>query len=84
MGNYMDTNMLRPNIHVPDADEVFRIVLEDCDYRVITSDKGRYEATAVRKFGGLGMAGYALWSDKHRTLLMKFLDKSESMKGVVR
>ena len=83
MGNYMETNMLRPNIHVPDADEVFHIVLEDCDYRVKTSDKGRYEAMTVQKFGGLDMAGHALWPEKHRTLLMKFLDKSDSVKGVV-
>lgn len=48
-----------------------------------TSDKGRYEAMTVQKFGGLDMSGYALWSEKHRTLLMKFLDKSESVKGVV-
>ena len=65
-GNHMETNMLRPNIHVPDADEIFRIVLEDCDYRSKTSDKGRYEITTVQKFGGLEKAGYALWSDKHR------------------
>ena len=83
MGHYMETNMLRPHIHVPDADEVFRIVLEDCDYRVTTSDKGRYEATTVQKFGGISMAGYALWSQERRTLLMKFLDKSDSVKGVV-
>jgi hypothetical protein len=83
MGNYMETNMLRPNIHVPDADEIFRIVLEDCDYRSTTSDKGRYESTTVQKFGGLENAWYALWSDKRRQLLMKFLDKSDSVKGVV-
>jgi hypothetical protein len=81
-GNHMETNMLRPNIHVPDADEIFRIVLEDCDYRSKTSDKGRYELTTVQKFGGLEKAGYALWSDKHYCFLKKFLDKSESQKGV--
>jgi hypothetical protein len=83
MGDYMETNMLRPSIHVPDAEEIFRIVLDDCDCRSKTSDKGRYEDTTVIKFGGLDKAGYALWSDKHRMLLMKFLDKSESVKGVV-
>ena len=83
MGNHMETNMLRPSIHVPDAEEIFRIVLSDCDYRSKTSDKGRYEDAAVQKFGGLDKAGYALWSDKHRTLLAKYLDKSESAKGVV-
>jgi hypothetical protein len=80
-GDHMETNMLRPNIHVPDAEEIFRVVLEDCDYRSKTSDKGRYEDTTVRKFGGLDKAGYALWSDKHQTLLMKYLDKSESVEG---
>lgn len=83
MGNHMETNMLRPSIHVPDAGEIFRIVLDDCDYKSKTSDKGRYEDTTVRKFGGLDKAGYALWSNKHRRLLMKFLDKSDSLKGVV-
>jgi hypothetical protein len=36
----------------------------------------------VQKFGGLENAGYALWSEKRRLLLMKFLDKSGSQKGV--
>jgi len=83
MGSHMETNMLRPSIHVPDAEEIFRIVLDDCDYRSKTSDKGRYEDTTIRKFGGLDKAGYALWSNKHRELLAKFLDKSDSVKGVV-
>jgi DNA-directed RNA polymerase subunit RPC12/RpoP len=77
-GDHMETNMLRPNIHVPGAGEIFRIVLEDCDYRSKTSDKGRYESTTVEKFGGLEKAGYALWSDKHYRLLKKFLGKEKS------
>jgi hypothetical protein len=60
MGNHMETNMLCPSIHVPDAGEIFRIVLDDCDYKSKTSDKGRYEDATVRKFGGLDKAGYAL------------------------
>lgn len=82
MGDHMETNMLRPSIHVPDAEEIFRIVLEDCGYQSKTSDKGRYEAETVRRFGGLENAGYALWSEKRGALLMKFLDKSDSVKGV--
>lgn len=82
IGDHMETNMLRPSIHVPDAEEIFRIVLEECGYQSKTSDKGRYEAETVRRFGGLENAGYALWSKKHRTLLMKFLDKSDSVKDV--
>jgi hypothetical protein len=82
-GDHMETNMLRPSIHVPDAEEVFRIVLEDCGYRSKTSDKGRYESATVQKFGGLDKAGYALCAEKHRELLMKFLDKSDSAKEVV-
>jgi hypothetical protein len=81
-GDHMETNMLRPSIHVPDAEEIFRIVLEDCGYESTTSDKGRYEAETVRRFGGLENAGYALWSQKHRALLMKFRDTSKSKKGV--
>ena len=82
MGDDMETNMLRPSIHVPEAEEIFRIILDDCGYQSNTSDKGRYEAETMRKFGGLESAWYALWSEKHRSLLMKFLDKSESVKGV--
>jgi hypothetical protein len=82
IGDHMETNMLRPSIHVPDAEEIFRIILDDCGYQSKTSDKGRYEAETVRKFGGLEKAGYALSSQKYRTLLMKFLDKSPSQKGV--
>jgi hypothetical protein len=82
VGDNMETNMLRASIHVPDAEEIFRIVLEDCGYQSKTSDKGRYEAETVRRFGGLENAGHALWSQKNRALLMKFVDKSESEKGV--
>ncbi len=67
-----------------DAIDMFlqHVRLEDCGYESKTSDKGRYEAETMRKFGGLESAGYALWSQKRRELLMKFLDKSESVKGV--
>jgi len=82
IGDHMETNMLRPSIHVPDAEEIFRIILDDCGYQSKTSDKGRYEAETVRRFGGLEKAGHALSFQKYRTLLMKFLDKSESVKGV--
>lgn len=82
LGDDMETNILRPSIHVPDAEEIFRVILDDCGYRSTMSDKGRYEAEAVRKFGGLDKVGYALWSDKHRRLLMKFLDKTKPGKGV--
>ena len=74
MGDHMETNILRPSIHVPDAEEIFRVILEDCGYRSKTSDKGRYEAATVQKFGGLEETGYALWSAKHRSLLEKFQD----------
>jgi hypothetical protein len=82
MGDHMETNMLRPSIHVPDAEEIFRFILDECGYQSKTSDKGRYEAESVYKFGGLEKAGYALSSQKYRNLLMKFLDKSPSQKGV--
>ena len=82
MGDDMESNMVRPSIHVPEAEEIFRIILDDCGYQSKTSDKGRYEAETVRKFGGLENAWYALWSERHRSLLMKFLDKSECVKGV--
>jgi len=72
-----------PSIHVPDAEEIFRVTPDDCDYQAKTSDKGRYEAVGVQKFGDLEKAGYALWSDKHRILLQKYLDNSDSQEGVV-
>jgi len=78
----METNILRPSIHVPDADEIFRGILHDCGYRSQTSDKGRYESATVQKFGDLEKAGYALWSTEHRALLEKYLDRSPSKKGV--
>jgi hypothetical protein len=82
ISDHMETNILRPSIHVLDADEIFRVILEDSGYESKTSDKGRYQAETVRKFGGLDKAGYALRSDKHRALLMKFLNKSETVKGL--
>ena len=80
-GDNMEMNLLRPSIHVPDANEVFRIILDDCGYKSETSDKGRYEAETIRKFHGLEEAGNALWSEKHRGLLMKFLETSKSAPG---
>lgn len=82
-GDHMETNLLRPSIHVPDAEEIFRVVLDDCGYQAKTSDKGRYEAVTLQKFGDLEKAGYALWSAKHRALLEKYRDKSESTKAVL-
>jgi len=80
--DHMETNLLRPSIHVPDAEEIFRVILDDSDYQSKTSDKGRYEAVTIQKFGDLEKVGYALWSNKHRALLEKFLDRAESRKGV--
>src|SRR4051812_41691123 len=82
MGDHMGTNILRPSIRVPEADEIFRVILNDCGFESQTSDKGRYEAETVRKFGDLEKTGYALRSVKHRELLMKFLTKSDSTKNV--
>jgi hypothetical protein len=79
-GDHMETNLLRPGIHVPDAEEIFRVILDECGYQTMTSDKGRYEAMTVQKFGDLEKTGYALWSDKHRMLLQKYRDKSASAK----
>lgn len=81
-GDHMETNILRISIHVPDADEIFRVIVDDCGYQSKTSDKGRYESATVQKFGDLGRTGYALSSSKHRALLEKYLDRSESRKGV--
>jgi hypothetical protein len=67
---------------VPDAESIFRIALDDCGYVCEISDKGRYEAESVRKFGGLDEIAYALRVDKYRALLKKFLDTSGSQEGV--
>jgi hypothetical protein len=82
MGNDMETNTLRPSVHVPDAESIFRITLDDCGYQCKISDKGRYEAESVQRFGGLEEIAYALRVGKYRALLKKFLDLSKSQKGV--
>lgn len=82
LGNEMETNILRPSIRVPDPESIFRIALDDCGYECKISDKGGYELESVRKFGGLEEIGFALRGDRYRALLKKFLDRSESKKGV--
>src|ERR1035437_9125816 len=82
MGNDIETNTLRPAIRVPDAESIFRITLDDCGYECKISDKGRYDAESVQKFGGLEGIAYALRVDKYRALLKKFLDQSGPQKGV--
>lgn len=82
MGNDIESNKLLPTIYVPDAESIFRTILNDCGYQCNISDKGRYETESVNKFGGVEEIANVLRGARYRALLKKFLDKSGPQKGV--
>lgn len=44
---------------MPDADAIFRVVLDDAGYVCKVSDKGAYTEASIDKFDGLDVAGFA-------------------------
>jgi hypothetical protein len=81
-GTDVNFNLLRPSLKVLDAFEVFRQTLAYCSYDCEVSDKGRYEAVAIEKLGGIAAAGQAFRNIALADVLAKYLDKSPPSKGV--
>ncbi len=81
-GADIQTNLMRPSIHVPDAEEVFRIILNDSGYDTKTSDKGRYQQQTINKFGDLEKAAWAFRGAWSSEVFRKFMDSSKNEEGV--
>lgn len=81
-GDDIELQMLRLSVSVPSAEEIFRIALANCGYECEVSDKGRYEAEAIRKFGGIENAGYAMRDCQTSRLLKELLCKKGPTDGV--
>ena len=81
-GGDIDTVLIRPNLFIPDAYQIFEHILKKESYQSTLSDKGVYAQRTLSKFGTLEAFGSSLRDDKFRNLLFKYLDKSKPDKGV--
>jgi hypothetical protein len=81
-GGDIDTTLIRPNLFIPSAHQVFEYILKGEGYQSSLSDKGVYAQRTLSKFGTLEYLGHILRDDNYRNLLFKYLDKPEPDKGV--
>jgi hypothetical protein len=82
MGNDMEFQVLRPSVNMPDAEAIFRVVLDHAGYVCKVSDKGAYTQASIDKFGGLEQAGMEVRHPSLLALLQKYLDTTRPAKGV--
>jgi hypothetical protein len=80
-GQDIDATLVRPNIRVPSARQVFDKLADIAGTRCGTSDKGFYAQEAVEKLGGLNEAAQFLKSAPGLTLVDAFLSKAQNQKG---
>jgi len=75
-GGDIDITVVRPNLYIPSAHEVFEKLFDGIGQSVRLSDKGFYADDAVRKFGGLEVLASFLRDSISRQLLYAFMDCS--------
>lgn len=81
-GGDIDTTLIRPDLFIPDAHQVFEYILNGEGYQSALSDKGVYAQRTLSKFGTLEALGSTLRDENYRNLLLKYLDKPKPGKGV--
>lgn len=82
-GGDVDVNTVRPNMYLPDPMEMFGSYFEELGISIQYSDKGRYLADTLRRFGGLAVAAAFIKAPETRNLLDKFMAKANQDKGEV-
>ena len=80
-GQDIDSALVRPNIRVPSAREVFNKLADIAATTCAISDKGFYAQEAVEKLGGLEDAARFLKSAPGLALVDAFLDNTPNQKG---
>jgi len=80
-GQDIDAVLVRPNIRVPSARQVFNKLADIAESTCAISDKGFYAQEAVEKLGGLEEAAQFLKSTPGLALVDAFLDKAPNLKG---
>jgi hypothetical protein len=81
-GGDIDTSLVRPTVHIPDAFQTFEYLFDREGYRASTSDKGFFARDTVQKFGNLSTVGSLLRPTAMRGMLLKFLDHIKPAQGV--
>jgi DNA-directed RNA polymerase subunit RPC12/RpoP len=81
-GDDVELQMLRFSISLPSSDNIFQIVLKECGYESVISDRGAYASESTQKFDGLDNIVSVLRDPKKKSLLKKFMDGSENKEGV--
>ena len=77
-----DSWIRRPEVILPDAFEIFRLLLAPHGFKIQKSDKGRFANRTIEKFGSLGTFSNFILGDAKRKLFDAFLDHGDSEHGV--
>jgi hypothetical protein len=80
-GGDIDTSLVRPTVHIPDAFQTFEYLFDREGYSASTSDKGFFARDTVQKFGNLSTVGSLLRPTAMREMLLKFLDHLKPAQG---
>jgi hypothetical protein len=78
----IDRVVIKPEIFVPDAFEIFTSLLGEQKLTARVSDKGFFGQEAIRKFGSLGYLAEYFRNKSKRAVLEKFRDTTKPQEGV--
>jgi hypothetical protein len=81
-GGDIDTVLIRPDLFIPDANEMFKRIFESMGYDQELSDKGIYAKRTLNKFVNLKTLAAVLRDPKYFNLFQKYLDTSRPNEGV--
>jgi hypothetical protein len=81
-GDDIELQMLRVAISVPSTNTILGHVLRDQGYESTLSDKGAYSKETIEKFGGLEKTLSVLRDPGTKSLLDKFLNRTDKKDGV--
>jgi hypothetical protein len=82
-GGDVDTILLRPELHMPNAEAVFKRLAESAGLSCKLSDKGFFSRDVVLKMGGLEYAAALVREPRHFAVLQAYLaDKTAPAAGL--
>jgi hypothetical protein len=80
-GGDIDTVLIKPNLRLPPLHKIVVKLARTQGYECRPSDKGVYADETIAKWGGLDKVSGFLRDESRRSLLERFVDKSESEAG---
>lgn len=75
-GRDLDETLVRPRISLPNFFTIIQRLLKGVNYDYQISDKGRFTADTLLKFGGIASLAYFLLTERKRAVLEKYLDRN--------